>query len=685
MPYIVAVDIGGTFTDLAACDLETGQLRLAKCPTTYGDFGKGIFECFAKADIAPRDTELVKHGTTLVINALLQRSGARTALLTTRGFRDVLEIGRGNRTQPFDLRFRRDPPLITRDLRLELDERIGPDGQVRKPLDDGELDAVADQLKAAGIEALAISFINAYANPAHEQRTAKRLAELLPGVYISTASELSREWFEFERTATVAANAFVGPQTSSYVRKFEGDLRSGGFEGSLLLMGSHGGVMAASRAEHEPIALVESGPVGGSIGAAAYAQPLGFANLIAFDMGGTTAKCALIENGQYAVESTYYVGGFLRGFPIRGNVIDIVEVGAGGGSIAAVDSQRRMNVGPRSAGSTPGPVCYGKGGVEPTVTDANLVLGRLNAEQFLGGEMRLDEAGARRAIADRLAVPLGLSGSDSETRAAQGVVTIANLTMTEAIKQISIARGLDPRDFALFCYGGGGPLHAAELARELSIPHVVVPPEPGNFSALGMLLANARLDTVRTLLADLDTGSLASLSTMFAEVERTSRDALLHEFGIGAVGFERRVEMRYKGQKHSLRIALPEALEPLVLRAQFDTAYQHRYGHSRPGAAVEIVGVLSTASLDIRRPKLSDLAIARGKSGKSGPAGTRQVFFLETGGYLETAIHVRAHLPVGFSSHGPAVIEEYGSTTLVGPRDTFSIGSLGEIHIDCSK
>ena len=702
MPYLLAVDIGGTFTDLAACDLLTGELRFTKSATTYDDFGRGIFDCIAKSGIDPADAEFVRHGTTLVINALLQRSGARTALLTTRGFRDVLEIGRGNRTQPFNLRFRRDPPLISRDLRFEVGERIGPAGEVRTALDTAELDTLADRLGTAKVEALAISFLNAYANPVHEQQAAAHLRRLLPELYVSTGSELSREWFEYERTATVAANAYVGPLASTYVRKFDADLRRAGFTGTLLLMGSHGGVVAAERAEREPIALVESGPVGGCIGAAALAGALGLDNVIAFDMGGTTAKCALVEAGEYSVESTYHVGGFLTGFPIRGSVIDIVEVGAGGGSIASVDGQGRMHVGPRSAGSTPGPVCYGRGGTEPTVTDANLMLGRLDAERFLGGEVRLDPDAARRTITSKIADRLGYDGSTGNTkagttRAASGVVTLANLTMTEAIKQITISRGLDPRDFALLCYGGGGPLHGAELARDLQIPTVIIPPEPGNFSALGMLLANARLDSARTVIADFDAAAVERLSAIFAEIETASRHAFEQDFGISEVAFTRRIELRYKGQKHSLRIDVPLKLELAAFRGEFDAAYKRRYGHSRPTAPVEMVAAHSTATLGIRRPDIEmfkpapSSGLARRSDGKSkggakpGKPRKRQVYFLEGDAFLEAAVYSRRDLAVGFSASGPALIEEYGSTILVGPCDVFTIGRLGEVRIDCSK
>ena len=396
MPFAVAVDIGGTFTDLVAYDHDNHQVIYTKSPTTYDNFVDGILDCFGKAKLSPDQTNFVNHGTTLVINALIQRKGAKAALVTTRGFRDVLEIARGNRPDPFDLNYRRDPPLIPRPLRVEVDERIDAHGAVATPLDVAALKALATELRAEGVEAVAIFFMNSYANPVHEEQAAEILRSELPEIYVTCSTELTREWYEYERTSTVAANAYVGPQVSTYIRQLETDLEARGFDGSLFMMGSNGGLLSVERTCHQPIGLVESGPIGGCIGAAAYADALGIKNVIAFDMGGTTAKCALVENGRFSVESIYYAGGYVKGFPIRSAVIDIVEVGSGGGSIAWLDAQNRLYVGPQSAGSTPGPVCYGRGGTEPTVTDANLVLRRLNPDQFLGGELSLDTAAAEQ-------------------------------------------------------------------------------------------------------------------------------------------------------------------------------------------------------------------------------------------------------------------------------------------------
>jgi N-methylhydantoinase A len=682
VPYVIAIDIGGTFTDLVACDIETGSVAYTKSPTTYGQLGDAVFDCIRKAALNARDASCVKHGTTLVINALLQRAGAKTALLATKGFRDLLEIGRGNRTQPFNLRFHREPPLIPRELRFEIDERVEGSGRVRTPLATHELDALAERLRAQQVEALAISFLNSYLTPDHEQAAAAELRRLLPDVFITTGTELTREWHEFERTATAAANAYVGPQVSKYIAEFDAGLRNGGFPGSLLLMGSHGGVISAERGCQEPITLVESGPVGGCIGAASYGQLLGIDNLVAFDMGGTTSKCAMIERGRYAVESIYHIGGPDAGFPIRGNVIDILEVGVGGGSIAWLDEQRRLNVGPRSAGSMPGPACYARGGSEPTVTDANLQLGRLDPDNFLGGEMRLAADRGSDVLAKRIAGPLGYDGDDAATRAAKGVLTIANLTMSSIIKKVSIARGYDPRDFALFCYGGGGPLHGIELARALKIPRVIVPPEPGNFSAVGMLLADPRLDTAQTFVVRLNPDNLARVAALYTELEAQGRGALQREFGEGTVTIEREAEMRYKGQHHSIKIAVAESDDAARLRSRFDQEYLRRYGHANSAADVEIVVLHSLATLHMQRPDIARLARPSGDRTKAELA-VRPIFFLEEDRFLPTQVYDRYALGHGFSGRGPALIVEYGSSTLIGPSDAFAIGKLGEIDIDC--
>jgi N-methylhydantoinase A len=680
MPYAVAVDIGGTFTDLVAFDHETQKVIYAKSPTTYDNLVEGILDCFAKAKVKPGESTLVSHGTTLVINSLIQRHGAKTALVTSSGFRDILEIARGNRPDPFDLHYQRDEPLIPRELRLEVPERMGSRGDVVVALDLPALEKIAGELSDLGVESVAIFFMNSYINPDHEEAAAEKLRKLLPNVYITYSTDLTREWYEYERCSTVAANAYVGPQVSTYVRRLDGDLKQQGFGGSLFMMGSNGGLLSTDRACRQPIGLVESGPIGGCIGASAYAEALGFKNVVSFDMGGTTAKCALVENGRFSVNSVYYANGYVRGFPIKSAVIDIVEVGSGGGSIAWIDPQKRLHVGPQSSGSTPGPVSYGRGGTEPTVTDANLVLGRLNADHFLGGEMKLNNSAARRAIEQYIAEPLGYAGENGMIQMADGIISIATVVMAGAIRKISVEHGLDPRDFVLFSYGGGGPLHACALAHELSIPTIVIPPEPGNFSAIGMLLADARIDTSKTFVSILNDKSVPSIAEVFAAMEKEATAALATDFGARDVFFERHAEMRYRGQRHNIKVPVSGLKDTHAIRAAFERDYKRRYGHADSKAPAEFQALHLSAFARLKQPDIARLPRMRAKS---HAAQFRRVYLGNAGGWMNAQIFDRDALEPGFSEAGPAIIEEYGSTILVWPGDRLEVGALHEIRIQC--
>ena len=681
MCFAIAVDIGGTFTDLVAFDHETQNVIYAKSPTTYDNLVDGILDCFNKAKIKPAEASLVNHGTTLVINSLIQRKGAKTALVTSKGFRDILEIARGNRPDPFDLYYQRDEPLIPRELRFEVPERMGSKGEVVAPLDLPSLEKLAGEIRKIGIESVAVFFMNSYINPDHEEAAAKILTELLPDVYVTFSTDLTREWYEYERCSTVAANAYVGPQVSTYIRQLDSDLTARGFGGSLFMMGSNGGLLSAERTCRQPIGLVESGPIGGCIGAGAYADKLGFKNVVAFDMGGTTAKCSLVENGRFSVNSVYYANGYIKGFPIKSAVIDVVEVGSGGGSIAWLDPQKRLHVGPQSAGSTPGPVAYGRGGTEPTVTDANLVLGRLNAGNFLGGEMKLDVSAAQRSVTQRIADPLGYRGEDGMIQMADGIISIATVIMAGAIRKISVEHGLDPRDFILFSYGGGGPLHACALAHELSIPTIVIPPEPGNFSAIGMLLADARIDTSKTFVGVLSEKTVPATAEIFAAMEEESAGALAAEFATSDVFFERHAEMRYRGQRHNIKVPVSGLKEAAQIRAAFERDYKRRYGHADAKAPAEFQALHLSAFARLKQPEIARLPRA---AANSQPAQLRKIYIGNAGGWLDGQIFHRDALEPGFSATGPAVIEEYGSTTLVWPGDRFEIGALHEIRIHCS-
>lgn len=681
MSYAIAVDIGGTFTDLVAFDHESRRVIYAKSPTTYENLVDGILECFRKAKIKPAEASLVNHGTTLVINSLIQRKGAKTALVTSKGFRDILEIARGNRPDPFDLHYQRDEPLIPRELRFEVPERLDSKGEVVTPLDKAALKKLADEIKKIGIEAVAIFFMNSYINPTHEENATEQLRELLPDTYITFSTDLTREWYEYERCSTVAANAYVGPQVSTYIRRLDNDFKREGFTGSLFMMGSNGGLLSAERTCRQAIGLVESGPIGGCIGASAYAEKLGFKNVVAFDMGGTTAKCALVENGRFSVNSVYYVNGYIKGFPIKSAVIDIVEVGSGGGSIAWIDAQNRLHVGPQSAGSTPGPVCYGRAGTEPTITDANLILGRLNPENFLGGEMRLDIGAAKRALAERIAVPLGYAGETGMIEMADGVISIAIVIMAGAIRKVSVEHGLDPRDFILFSYGGGGPLHSCALAHELSIPTVIIPPEPGNFSAIGMLLADARIDTSKTFVGILNDQTVSAMAQIYRAMERDASDSLAKEFGTRDIFFEHHAELRYRGQRHNIKVPVSGLKDAEQIRIAFERDYRRRYGHADAKAPAEFQALHLSAFARLKQPEIARLPRA---ARKAQQPTTRRVYLGGAGGWVDAKIYNRDALEAGFTDAGPTVIEEYGSTTVVWPGDRFEIGELREIRIQCA-
>jgi N-methylhydantoinase A len=677
LSLIIAVDTGGTFTDLVAFDQSAKKVLFSKSLTTYDDLVIGILDCTRKAGVEVKDGEIIKFGTTLVINTFLQRNGARTALVTTEGFRDVMELRRGNRTRPFDLRYRRDPALVDRNRRFEIRERMSSEGNIVTPLDRAALEPLAARLKAMKVEAVAVALFNAYANPDHEIEIATFLRERLPECYISAGTELSREWYEYERTSTAAANAYVGPALKQYVVKLESVLRAAGFEKAFFMMASNGGVFSVKMAQEQPVMLVESGPVGGCIGAAVYARELGLSKMIAFDMGGTTAKCAIVENGGFEVKSPYYVGGNDCGFPVHGAVVDIVEVGTGGGSIAWLDAHNRIHVGPRSAGSTPGPVAYGRGGLEPTVTDANLALGRIGASSFLGGEMTLDVAAAAAAIDSKVAAPLGLLADNATI--AQGILDLASIQMANAIRQVTVERGFDPRDFVLFAFGGGGPIHSIALARELNIPEIIIPPQPGNFSALGMLMADVRIDQSRTFLRRVEASTMEELETSFHAMQADLTAKLQAELGHVDVTFERQAELRYRGQKQATRINFKPGQGAAEVHEGFYDMYLHRFGHVDRKSAIEFVGLSVFAMAALVKPSPADLSVQ--PAGSSIVTTTRPIYFAEAAAWIDTPVYRRDNLPAGFTCLGPAAIEEYGSTTLVPPNTRLTVGALGELRI----
>ncbi len=681
--FLLAIDIGGTFTDLTVFDTRQHQLLAVKCLTSYDDFVRAVDQCMATLGLSMRDAISFKHGTTLVINALLERKGAHTVLLTTRGFRDVLEIARGNRALPFQMHYRKADPLIAREHRYELAERTNAQGLVILEPDRAELDQLIAGWRQQGVESVAISFLNAYANGANEQAVQAHLQSKMPGIFVTTGSGLSREWYEYERTATACANAFVGPQIGHYVQRLDQALNDRQYHCGRYFMGSGSGVIDFDTARQEPVRLVESGPVGGVVGAAAYAQALGIANLVAFDIGGTTAKCALVKDGLFDVKTSYWVGGYEHGFPIRSSIIDIVEVGAGGGSIAGLDPDGRLQVGPRSAGSFPGPVAYGRGGTEPTVTDANIVLGRLDPQARMGEDMKLDVDAARHALWERLGEPMGYAGPDQVPDIAQGLLTLISVTMSSAIRKITIERGEDPRSFVLFAYGGGGPLHSVELARELSIPKVIVPLRAGVFSALGMLFADIESQESRTFVSMLDATHFEQAQKVCAEMaselaQRTARQP-------GHETWVRYAELRYRGQHHTLRIHWKDEDNAQTLSHRFEDAYRKRYGHVTQNAKVEFVSLHTVLRQPVERPSLKDMAHqAVAQAHAQPPYRQRRVYLSRTRQWHDVPVYERADLPIGFECEGPALIEEYGATCLIDQGDRLRVGTLAEIQIELS-
>ena len=552
----LAADVGGTFTDVAAFDEASGEFQLGKTLTTPARLVDGIENGVTKAGAAFRSARLFLHGTTVAINTILERTGARCALITTQGFRDIYEIGRVNRPESYNLFFKRHEPLIDRDLRFEIRERMDAQGKVLIPLDEAEVRAVVAQAVAQGAQAIAILFLHSYRNPAHEQRVKAIVAESHPELFVTASHELSQEYREFERTSTAAANAYVGPRVRRYLGEMGEHLDAAGFDGEFLIVQSTGGLFGVDEARSACIKMLESGPAAGVIGTKALADSIGLRNAIAFDMGGTTAKAGVIYNRDVLMIGSALIGGYATGLPVQIPMIDIQEVGTGGGSIARVETGA-LHVGPESAGAQPGPVCYGQGGTEPTITDANLILGRLGADRFLGGEMRLDLDGAKRALDARVARPLGLD----LTQAADGILRIATTKMSHMVRWVTTERGLDAADFTLVAYGGAGPLHAAMVARELRIAKVVIPRAPGHFSAYGMLVADLRRDFVNTWFNPLADVSFAAMEEIYAGMERCGRAAIAESgLALADVTVQRAADMRYVGQEHAVTVELPVEL-----------------------------------------------------------------------------------------------------------------------------
>ncbi len=678
----IAADVGGTFTDVAVFDENSGGIRLGKTLTTPSSLIEGMNHGVGKAGADLANARLFLHGTTVAINALLERKGARTALVTTKGFRDIYEIGRINRPEAYNLFFRKHQPLVERALRVEVDERMDAAGEVLRPLIDTEVEAIARRLQEEGVEAVAILFLHSYRNPDHEVRARNIISRMMPDAFVTASHELSQEYREFERSSTVAANAYIGPHVTRYLSEADRVLSGVRFHGKFLIVQSTGGLYDAAQARRECIRMLESGPAAGVIGTRELCAVIGLRNAIAFDMGGTTAKAGVILDGVELTANQVMVGGYAEGLPIQIPMIDIEEVGTGGGSIARLAHGKSLRVGPESAGAAPGPVCYGNGGTEPTVTDANLLLGRLAPDLFLGGEMKLDVDGATRAMTNQISAPLGLSVAE----AADGIIRIAVTQMANVVKRVTTARGLDARDFAMVAYGGAGPLHAVLVARELQIPRVIIPNAPGHFSAYGMLVSDLRRDYVRTLFARLADAPFDSFNAIFRELEQRGRD------DIDEAATERleiivkhAVDMRYVGQEHAVTVEVDrgafDARDIDAIKTAFDAVHNQRYGYASSDESAEIVNLRLSVIGVIAKPQLAPLDAAASTSADEALIGVRPVEFGVMGGRLETPLYDRARLLRGHRVTGPALIQEYASTTVLLPGDVLVVDQMGNLDI----
>ncbi|AJO24391.1 hydantoinase/oxoprolinase family protein [Weizmannia coagulans] len=670
----VATDIGGTFTDLVYVN-DRGDLGIAKSHTTPPNFEQGVMDVIQQAGIEPDAIKTFIHGTTVIINALTERKGAKTGLITTKGFRDVLEIARGNRPDLYNVRYQKPTPFVERYLRKEVEERLNYKGEELTPLNKNEIKEIVDFFKKEKVEAIAVSFLHSYANPVHEQETVAYIKALWPEVFVTASHEITKEWREYERTNTAVFNAYVKPIATSYVNKLdEKQKRSNNY-----IMQSNGGTTTFENAKNIPIHIVESGPVAGIFGAAVLGNILGEKNIIAFDVGGTTAKCSLIENGEVKVSTDYYIERDDRhaGYPIKTPVVDIVEIGNGGGSIAWIDDAGSLKVGPKSAGALPGPVAYGQGGTEPTTTDANLLTGRLSPKNF---DYTVNMDKVKDAIETKIANYFNISAEE----AALGIIRIANSNMLNALKLISIRKGYNPREFSLIAFGGGGSMHAAALAKELGVKKVIIPVASSVFSAWGMLMTDLRHDYIQTYITRLTDLDPAVINREWENLENNAYHEFLYEdVKKSSVMFTRFLDMRYLGQEHTVKVPVPngrwnkETLETII--QSFHELHEKTYTFKLENAETEIVNLHLTAVGIVEKPELEKEH--RDGEVKDAIKEVRPVYFEDTG-WVQTDIYDRDKLPTLKTVTGPAIIEEKASVTVLYEGQTLVVDEYGNLILE---
>ena len=694
----VGFDVGGTFTDIAAID-SAGRVSIHKVLSTSNDYSDaictGLETMVGAGDVNPSDVRHLVHAATIATNTVITGTGARVGLITTEGFRDVLEIGRLRYPRLYDMEWEKPPTLVPRHLRREVVERIDFQGRVITALDLASVEEATARLLAAKVDSIAICLLNSYVNPEHEHRIAEHIRARAPAMDLSISSEVLPEVKEFERTSTTVINAYVKPVVAHYLSNLETRLAAMGLTAPITVMQSSGGTVRTGAAKERPVFSIESGPAAGVVGAAEFGKSLGLANLISFDMGGTTAKTCLIENGAPRLTSEYEVGGGLNighrllrggGYLLRVPAIDLAEIGAGGGSIAWIDRGGALRVGPQSAGADPGPACYQRGGTAPTVTDANVVLGYLNPRYLVGGELEIDSSLAEKAVNDHIAGPLSL---DTEV-AALGVHTIVNSNMVRAVRAVSSEIGRDPGDFVLFAFGGSGPVHCAALAREAKVPHVVVPPAPGVFSALGLLVSTVEHQYVQTFWRDFESADPAAIDGHFQRLGSEALETLQGEgFSAEQTTIQRFVDLRYPGQTSEITIEVPDGDMSAelfgVLAEAFHGEHENTYGHrSQEGEKVEIVNVRLRArglSDDEFTPGL--LAAAGGRAGRhrADRPASRSAYFGEAHGWTEAPLVERADLDASPRA-GPLIVEEYDTTVVVPPDAAVFVDEANNIRID---
>lgn len=678
MTLRVAIDVGGTFTDLCALDEKTGKFVFVKDSTTPSNFADGVIRVVKKSGIRGEAIDrFIGTGSTMVINALTERKGAKTALVTTKGFRDVLEIQRSNRTDLYNFRYKKPEPLVPRRLRYEVDERVDYAGNELRQLNRGDLESIAEACKREGVESVAVALYNSYANPAHELECRQVLKEALDGIPVTVSHELTREWREYERTNTAVMNAFVQPKVEQYLETLEREMKNIGVGITMHVMQSNGGVSTFEQGKRTPIYQVESGPIGGVIGALTVGREVGEENIITLDVGGTTAKTSLIDSCKIKINTEYHIGRtqFFSGYPLKVPVVDIVEIGAGGGSIAWVDDIGSLKVGPTSAGADPGPACYGRGGREPTVTDAFVVTGVLDPGYFLGGEIKLEPSlalGSYREIARRLGM--------SVREVAMGVIRIATANMVNAMKLVSVRRGYDPREFVIVAFGGGGPIFASSLARELGVKKVIVPRVPGVFSAWGMLMTDLRHDYIQTKVVRLTDDTLEELLEIIGGMRERALLQLEQE-GIKKedTRFEASFDIRYVGQEHTVSTPVPlnkagkDVLQAIIRKFRQLHMKQYDFTLTDP---LEVVNVHLVAYGRVRRPRMKEWAplVARPE-----PKSRRQVY--DESGAVALPVYERDFLRPGTSIRGPAIIEEPTSTTILKKGDLMRVDRFGNLVV----